>query len=95
MPKNYKVFFTSYFEKYTKPYLKKNKMAVKLLARANEILESDPYNLTKKHNIKKLHGIKSGEGEFRLRVNNFRLRYDIFKKDVILYSFRNRKDVYK
>lgn len=95
MPKNYRVLFTSYFERDIKPYLKKNKIALKLLVKAKEILEKDPYNLVNKHNIKKLHGIKSGEGVFRLRVNNFRLRYDIFKKDVVLYSFRHRKDVYK
>lgn len=95
MPKNYRVLFTSYFERDVKQFLKKNKIVLKLFARAKEILENDPYNLTKKHNIKKLHGIKAGEGEFRLRVNNFRLRYDIFKKDVVLYSFRHRRDVYK
>lgn len=95
MLKNYRILFTSYFERDIKLYFKKNNKVVKFLAKAKEILESDPYNLTKKHNIKKLHGIKSGEGEFRLRVNNFRLRYDIFKKDVVLYSFRDRKDVYK
>lgn len=95
MPENYRVLFISYFERDIKLYLKKNKIVIKLLAKAKEILEDDPYNLTKKHNIKKLYGIKSGEGEFRIRLNNFRLRYDIFKKDVVLYSFRHRKDVYK
>jgi mRNA-degrading endonuclease RelE of RelBE toxin-antitoxin system len=59
------------------------------------ILGVDPYNLTKRFDVKKLKGIKPGEGQFRIRVRDYRLRYDIFGQDVVLYSFRHRRDIYE
>jgi hypothetical protein len=42
------------------------------------ILRRDPYNRNGRHQIKKLTGCKAGEGQY----------------DVVLYSFRHRKEVY-
>ncbi len=58
------------------------------------ILEDDPYNFKKQRDIKKLGGIKHGEGRFRIRLGDWRIRYDIEKDIIILYSFKNRKDGY-
>lgn len=44
--------------------------------------------------IRKLAGVGQGEGQWRIRVGNYRLRYDIIGSDVVLYSFRHRRDVY-
>jgi mRNA-degrading endonuclease RelE of RelBE toxin-antitoxin system len=58
------------------------------------ILRSDPYNRSGQHQIKKLAGTKPGEGQWRIRWKEYRLRYDILGRDVVLYSFRHRKDAY-
>ena len=58
------------------------------------ILRRDPYNRTGQHQIKKLAACKAGEGQWRIRWKEYRLRYDIFGSDVVLYSFRHRKEAY-
>jgi mRNA-degrading endonuclease RelE of RelBE toxin-antitoxin system len=58
------------------------------------ILRWDPYNRTGQHQIKKLTGCNAGEGQWRIRWKEYRLRYDIFGSDVVLYSFRHRKEAY-
>ena len=52
--------------------------------RVREILEADPYNRGREHNIKKLEGIARGEGQYRLRLGRLRFRYDIFDQEVWL-----------
>jgi len=59
-----------------------------------DILEEDPYNLSRQHNIKKLTNLEKGEGQWRIRAGKYRLRYDILDQDVVLYSFSHRKDAY-
>lgn len=44
-------------------------------------------------NIKKLTNIEAGV--FRLRIGDYRLRYDVFENQIHLYIIRHRKDVYK
>jgi mRNA-degrading endonuclease RelE of RelBE toxin-antitoxin system len=58
------------------------------------ILSRDPYNRSRQYNIKKLKDVPAGKGQFRIRTGRYRLRYDIAGNDVILYSFRHRKDAY-
>lgn len=58
------------------------------------ILEVDPYNRTKQYDITKLTEVKPGMGQWRIRHGDYRLRYDIFGQDVVLYSFRHRREVY-
>ncbi|MFZ0816136.1 MAG: type II toxin-antitoxin system RelE/ParE family toxin [Candidatus Sulfotelmatobacter sp.] len=73
-------------------------------ARGNPILESalrelvavlsqDPYNRSASHPIKKLTDIKS-DGQWRIRWREYRLRYDIYGTEVVLHSFRHRKEAY-
>ncbi|MFA6107386.1 MAG: type II toxin-antitoxin system RelE/ParE family toxin [Candidatus Latescibacterota bacterium] len=65
-----------------------------VLGTVHEILRADPYNRTKQHDIAKLTGVKPGLGQWRIRQGDYRLRYDIFGQDVVLYSFRHRREVY-
>jgi mRNA-degrading endonuclease RelE of RelBE toxin-antitoxin system len=58
------------------------------------VLRRDPYNRSGRHQIKKLTGCKVGEGQWRIRWKEYRLRYDILESDVVLYSFRHRKEAY-
>jgi mRNA-degrading endonuclease RelE of RelBE toxin-antitoxin system len=58
------------------------------------ILRRDPHNRSGRQQIKKLAGCKAGEGQWRIRWKEYRLRYDILGSDVVLYSFRHRKEAY-
>ncbi len=44
-------------------------------------------------NIKKLTNISVGI--YRMRIGDFRLRYDIHEKEIHLHIIRHRKDVYR
>jgi mRNA-degrading endonuclease RelE of RelBE toxin-antitoxin system len=46
-------------------------------------LRGDPYNRSGQHQIKKLTGCKKGEGQWRIRWKQYRLRYDILGSDVV------------
>lgn len=91
---NYQIVITSYFARDFKQQSKRNPETLASITKAREILQKDPYNKNKQCNIKKLQGIKQGEGQYRLRLGKYRLRYDICGHDVVLYSFRHRKDAY-
>jgi mRNA-degrading endonuclease RelE of RelBE toxin-antitoxin system len=58
------------------------------------VLRRDPHNRNGQYPIKKLSGSKAGEGQWRIRWKEYRLRYDILGSDVVLYSFRHRKEAY-
>lgn len=57
-------------------------------------LSADPHNHTGEQDITKLTGVAQGEGQWRIRVGDYRLRYDIVGADVVLYSFRHRREAY-
>jgi len=61
------------------------------------ILESDPYNRSRSHNIKKLESVAEGtHGQWRLRLGRWRFRYDIDGKTVVLYyAGLRREDTYR
>ena len=62
--------------------------------KSDRLLEDDPYNQSGRHKIKKLAVVKAGDGQWRIRFGDYRLRYDIVGNDVVLDSFRDRKDAY-
>ena len=61
------------------------------VVRALHVLETNPFGPAPR--IKKLK-IK-GDGKWRLRVGQHRVRYDIMGRDVVLYRVLDRKDVYR
>jgi len=64
-------------------------------AQALAILETDPYNRSRSHPIKKLQGAKPGEGQYRLRFGRWRFRYDIWGREVELnYCGLRREQTY-
>ena len=73
---------------------RRNPKVASILEELITVLEVDPYNRTRQYDITKLTGVKPGMGQWRIRQGDYRLRYDIFHRDVVLYSFRDRKDVY-
>lgn len=65
-------------------------------AEAIEILEADPHNVSRRHPVKKLSGVRPGDGQYRLRLGRFRFRYDVKGRGVVLvYCGLRREDTYR
>jgi mRNA-degrading endonuclease RelE of RelBE toxin-antitoxin system len=90
----FRVLSTPAFEREFRAISKKDTALVPALEGLIAVLGDDPHNRTGRHKIKKLAGLKPGEGQWRVRWKNYRLRYDIFGNEVVLHSFRHRKDAY-
>lgn len=73
---------------------RRNPELASILEEMIAVLEADPYNRTRHYDITKLTEVNPGMGQWRIRVGNYRLRYDIIGEDVVLYSFRHRKEAY-
>jgi len=91
----YRVVASSAFERDVRRLRKHRPDVYESLVRAVEILESDPFNRKSQANIRKLGGVPPGEGQFRLRVGDYRLRYDVAGDEVILHTFRLRSISYR
>jgi mRNA-degrading endonuclease RelE of RelBE toxin-antitoxin system len=90
----FRVLTTPAFEREFRAISKKDSALVRALEELITILHGDPHNRSGHHQIKKLAGLKPGEGQWRVRWRDYRLRYDIFGNEVVLHSFRHRKDAY-
>jgi mRNA-degrading endonuclease RelE of RelBE toxin-antitoxin system len=95
MTRTYQVLTTPAFEREFKKLVRKNPGIRKYLELTLEILETDPQNVTRSHDIKQLKDVKPGDGQFRIRKGEWRLRYDVSGHDVVLHSFRHRREAYK
>lgn len=86
---------TARFEREYKALVKRHPDLDSHFRKAVEILRQDPYNHSRAHPIKKLQGIAPGEGQYRIRLGRFRLRYDIEDQTVFLvYCGLRREDTY-
>ncbi len=90
----FRVVTTHAFEREFRKTSKGNVALAEALEELLGILREDPYNRSGQHRIKKLVGLKLGEGQWRIRWREYRLRYDIFAEEVVLHSFRNRREAY-
>lgn len=95
MKSKFQILSTPSFEREFKKILKKDKNIIKIFEVSIEVLQDNPFGKNSLSNIKKLTDIKQGEGEWRIRLKDYRVRYDIIKNKVILHSIKNRKDAYK
>lgn len=94
MPGYFRVVTTPAFEREFRKVAKANPALLEALESLLAILREDPHNRTGQHKIKKLSGLKPGEGQWRIRWRDYRLRYDTFGDEVILHSFRHRREAY-
>jgi mRNA-degrading endonuclease RelE of RelBE toxin-antitoxin system len=94
MAGTFSVLTTPAFERNFQKLARGNPALVGALDRLIAILGVDPYNRSGRHPIRKLAGVKAGDGQWRIRWTEYRLRYDIFETDVVLHAFRHRKDAY-
>jgi mRNA-degrading endonuclease RelE of RelBE toxin-antitoxin system len=91
---SYRTLTTPAFERDTRKILRSNARFLGAIEKVLTAIGEDPYNRSGKHAIKKLAGLKPGEGQWRIRAGDYRLRYDIFGHDVVLYALRHRKEAY-
>jgi mRNA-degrading endonuclease RelE of RelBE toxin-antitoxin system len=94
MPGAYTLLATRGYKRDLRKLLKRQPDLAGRLTALLQALEEDPLNTTTRHDIKKLAGVAEGEGQWRIRWGDYRLRYDVFETDVVLYSFRHRKEAY-
>jgi mRNA-degrading endonuclease RelE of RelBE toxin-antitoxin system len=85
---------TTRFEREFRKLSQRNDKLLDALQELIAIVSEDPVGRTGRHPIKKLAGVKPGEGQRRVRWRESRLRYDIFAREVVLHSFRHRKEAY-
>ncbi len=90
----FRILTTPLFERDVRKVPRREPKFVKALEKLFAALEEGPHNRTGRFDIKKLAGVKAGEGQGRIRSGNWRPRYDIFGTDVVLYALRNRKEAY-
>ena len=94
----YSLLVTSGFERIARRLSKRDSEFAAARNRVRRILERDPSNHTQRHNLRKLKDVSHGSGQYRLRVGQFRFRYDIYprEKEVVLtFCGRRGKDTYK
>jgi len=54
---------------------------------AIETLKKDPFR------GRKLQGVETGQ--WRIRIGEYRVRYDVVGNDIVLHRIRHRKDIYR
>ena len=94
MPRSFRLVSLPAFERDVRRRLRQHPEIIDRIQDARTALQQDPHNRSREHNIRKLTDVRPGEGQWRIRVGNFRLRYDISGRDVVLYSLRHRREVY-
>jgi mRNA-degrading endonuclease RelE of RelBE toxin-antitoxin system len=94
MTSSFRVLTTPSFERDFRKTSKGNQVLANALEELVVILAEDPHNRSGQHAIKKLAGLKPGEGQWRIRWRDYRLRYDIPGTEVVMHSFRHRKEAY-
>jgi hypothetical protein len=91
------VLTTGRFDRLLKKHAHGHPELADVFAEVISILRSDPYNRSRRHQIKKLEGVPPGEGQYRLRSSRWRFRYDIWsqKQEVELnFCGLRREDTY-
>jgi len=91
----YGVEATSAFSRSLKKLVQKQPAVLGMYETMLRALRQDPANQSLRFDIKKLSGVAPGDGQWRIRGGNFRMRYDIDRRTVILHSINDRRDAYR
>lgn len=94
MPEVYRLLPSTRFRRDFEEIYRHNRDVIRKIEPLKIILLHDPYNRSRRYDIKKLKDVPPGEGQYRIRSGKYRLRYDIIGDDVILYSFKHRREAY-
>ena len=95
MSRRYRIIILPEFEREVRRLRKRFPRVHASYERAIELLETDPFNLRGHANISKLVDVRAGEGQFRLRLGDWRLRYDVVGETAVLHSMRHRRESYR
>ena len=91
-PTTFSVRITARFERDYGKLLKAHPDLASQYRQVVTILSVDPYNHSRSHPIKKLVGVKDGDGQYRIRFKRFRFIYDIEGEVVFLKHCRLRAE---
>jgi hypothetical protein len=80
------------FERLARKLRKQHPEFIEFYRKAVSVLEIDPYNQSRQYAIKKLTDPQPREGQWRLRLQRWRFRYDIVERGVQLKSCGLRKE---
>ncbi len=94
MASDFRIASTPAFERSARKLIRKKPRVEDVIEDLCAVLEEDPFNLSRIHNIKKLINVEAGDGQWRIRSGVYRLRYDVERDTVILHSINHRKDAY-
>ena len=84
------------FDRLLRSLCRRHAELVDRYAEALEILSADPYNRSRRYNLKKLESIRPGDGQYRLALGRWRFRYDIVGREVVLhYCGLRREETYR
>jgi len=96
MTPSFLVRTTPHFDRLLRALHRRHSDLAAVYAEAIETLSTDPYNRSHQHRIRKLESIREGEGQYRLAIGRWRLRYDIYDREVVLqYCGLRREDTYR
>ena len=90
-PAAYRVLSSKHYERDVRSLTKRNKPLLQIVKDLLVVLRGDPLNGT---GVSKLTDVKQGDGQYRIRSGDYRIRYDVVGRDVVLHSFSHRKDAY-
>ena len=83
---------TSRFERTFDKLVRQHRELAGYYAHVVQVLQTDPYNQSRSHPIKKLTDVPAGDGQYRIRIGRFRFRYDIDGQVVWLKACSLRRE---
>jgi len=90
------VYTTAHFDRDFRKLTRQRGELVGAFERVLTMLQTDPFNRTRVHPVRKLEGVPSGEGQYRIRIGRFRFRYDVEGQIVYLkFCSLRREDTYR
>lgn len=84
------VVTTSRFDRELKKLAAKHLGIPDVFTKALGVLSADPFNSSRRYQIKKLEGIAAGDGQYRIRFGRF--RYDVSGSTVVLKACSLRRE---
>ena len=91
-PETYSVQVTRSFEKELLKLVGRHREVKDHYNTVIDVLKKDPFNHSRTYPIAKLEGIPAGEGQYRIRYEHFRFRYDIVGTTVYLKACSLRSE---
>ena len=88
----FRVLVTPHFERSFRKLEKHHPDLLEVYRSVIGILQVDPHGRSGSRAIKKLEGVRRGEGQYRLRIGRWRFRHDILGQDVVLHHCGLRRE---